>query len=410
MVKMPPLALLAPLAGSLLGSTLLPTIAGSSLLGIGTSTLGGALGGALAGGLTNQEDPLMGALLGGAGGAFAGPGLSDLAGSAVGGIGDLLGMGAAEAVATGAPTSILPAAGVGTGSGLGLGEAAATGLGTGAGVGGGAGVSAEALASGAGMGADGLATGLDSLAGGVGGDLASSTGGGTLAEALVPGGGTATSTLPTGPAATVGGGALPAATGTGVAPVTDAIGGALGQAGDIAAAGALPAGPTSSIGQYFADPTFGNLLNTVDANKGLLAAAVPMLAPSQSFAGEDELKAMAANLSANSTALSGYLSSGTLPPGLQAGLNSAREAAKASMRSMFASRGMSGSSSEVAALANIDQTTAAQGAQIAMQLLDRGIQQGQLSSALYQNILRNAMAEDAAMGEAVGRFAAALAA
>lgn len=407
---MPPLALLAPLAGSVLGSALLPSIAGSTLLGVGTSTLGGALGGALAGGLTNQDDPLTGALLGGVGGAFGGPGLLDLGTSAVSGVGDLLGMGAtgldaatgvgsaaAAGGAAGAASPLLDAAGAAIDGGLG-----------------GAGVSADALSGASGLGGQGVATGLDSVAGATGSGVdaagtalsSGSFGPGSFGEALAP---AATSTLPQAPGAaqavTTGTGAA----GGGISPVSitpqiDLAGTALEGA---------TGGPTSAFGTAISDPSFANILNAVGANKDLIgagAAAIPLLTGSSSMPGQEQLNSLAQQMSGSSAALTGYLNSGTLPPGVQAGLKSANESAKAAMRSMFASRGMSGSSSEVAALANIDQTTAAQGAEIAMKLLDRGIQQQQMSSALYQVILRNAMEEDKAFGEAIGRFGAAMAA
>lgn len=406
---MPPLALLAPLAGSVLGSALLPSIAGSTLLGVGTSTLGGALGGALAGGLTNQDDPLMGALLGGAGGALGGPGLLDLGTSAASGVGDLLGMGgslgdtALSGVASGLESGTSALA-TGLGAGTSAAASGAEGLG-------GAGVSADALSGASGLGGQGVATGLDSVASATGSGVdaagtalsSGSFGPGSFGEALAP-----ASTLPQAPGAaqavTTGTGAA----GGGISPVNitpqiDLAGTALEGA----------TGPTTALGTAFSDPSFANILNAVGANKDLIgagAAAIPLLTGSSSMPGQEQLNSLAQQMSGSSAALTGYLNSGTLPPGVQSGLKSANESAKAAMRSMFASRGMSGSSSEVAALANIDQTTAAQGAEIAMKLLDRGIQQQQMSSALYQVILRNAMEEDKAFGEAIGRFGAAMAA
>lgn len=367
---MPPLALLAPLAGSVLGSALLPSIAGSTLLGVGTSTLGGALGGALAGGLTNQDDPLMGALLGGAGGALGGPGLLDLGTSAASGVGDLLGMGgslgdtALSGVASGLESGTSALA-TGLGAGTSAVASGAEGLG-------GAGVSADALSGASGLGGQGVATGLDSVAGATGSGVdaagtalsSGSFGPGSFGEALAPG---AASTLPQAPGAaqavTTGTGAA----GGGISPVNitpqiDLAGTALEGA---------TGGSTTALGTAISDPSFANILNAVGANKDLIgagAAAIPLLTGNSAMPGQEQLNSLAQQMSGSSAALTGYLNSGTLPPGVQAGLKSASESAKAAMRSMFASRGMSGSSSEVAALANIDQTTAAQGAEIAMKL------------------------------------------
>lgn len=125
----------------------------------------------------------------------------------------------------------------------------------------------------------------------------------------------------------------------------------------------------------------------------------------QSLAGEDELKRAAASLDAQQA----QLRSGAIPPGIQAGLKSAAEAAKASMRSMFASKGMSGSSSEIAALADIDTTIAFKGAELAQKLIATGIDEARLSTALYTSLMQQALERDQQLGNAIGSFATALA-
>jgi hypothetical protein len=167
--------------------------------------------------------------------------------------------------------------------------------------------------------------------------------------------------------------------------------------------------PTSAIGQFLADPSLGGGFDALLANKDLIGAgalAFPLLTGPESMPGEDQLAALAQQLQSSGA----QLSSGQLPPGMQSGLDSANAAAKAAMRSMFASRGMSGSSSEVAALANIDQTTAKHGAEIAMGLLQRGIEANRMSGALYATIMQKAMADDDRLGKSIGRISAALAA
>jgi len=70
---------------------------------------------------------------------------------------------------------------------------------------------------------------------------------------------------------------------------------------------------------------------------------------------------------------------------------------------------MSGSSSEKAALANVDNVAVTQGADIAMKLLQTGVQESQLSAELYNLILQNALGQDQALGSAIGNFATGLA-
>jgi hypothetical protein len=346
-----------------LGAELLPALLGPTLLGLGTSTVGGALGGALAGGLLNEDDPLMGAALGGLSGGFAGPGLGELGGSLIGGIDDLLtGVGT---VATGAPTSILPAAGVGSGID------AAMAAGTAGGTGGAAALAAPAAAAGtpsatgafdAGFGSIGAAGGPSS-----GIDAAFAT-----------------------PAADLGS-VGDAALGSGTALAGGGAGSAAATAGDLA----------------------GTAADTAKEGFGLKDLALPLAAAGLTMAGgqggelpgEAALREQAKSLQAQST----QLRSGQLSPAIQSGLRSASEAAKASMRSMFASKGMSGSSSEVAALADIDQTATFQGAQLAQRMIETGINEAQLSTRLYAALMQQALERDQQLGSAIGSFATALA-
>lgn len=393
---MPDFGILEALAavGSALG--LGGTAAGTGALGTAAASgLGAGVGAGAGAGLTGS------ALAGGAGSLATGISLADaLAGgtAAAGTASSLAGTGAdALAGLTEAGHSLGGAAAAeGAGS---LGSVLATG--------GNAGLSAAGLAPDLGsLGGQGFATGLDSGAGSLGSEFS-----GSLGDVLQP----ATS-LPTGPEIGGSGPISAPLTGVDITPAVNTAGSPLAgvEPGSFSSTLGLQAGDaTSNIGQFLQAPDLNTGFNALLANKDLLslgAAALPLLSGPSAMPGEEQLQNLASQMSSSSTALQGYLRSGTLPPGVQAGLNSARESAKAAMRSMFASRGMSGSSSEIASLANIDQTTAAQGAEIAMKLLDKGIQQSQLSSLLYQTILKNAMEQDKEMGAAVGRFSAALAA
>lgn len=356
---MPPLAALAPLAAGALGSTVLPALAGSSILGIGTGTLGGVLGGALAGGLMNEDDPLMGAVTGGLSGGLGGPGLAGGIDSALAGAGDLLGI-TGQAAATGAPTDLT----ANLGASLVEGTAPTTG----------AGVSASALAApeiaAPALGAQGTTTGLESV---TQGDAF-----GGFNQALTAAGGGTDIASPGMDIGTVGDAALP------VNPLPG------------------PLETPSGTGAPVATPDW------LARNKDwLVPAAGVAAAASQQGQKADEVKAIE-NLIQENKALS--MSSGQLPSGIRAGLDAAREAAKARVRSLFAQRGMSGSSSEAMALANVEQTSAQHGAELALGLVNRGLQANQLNAALYQVLLKNSLDEDKALSESIGRFASSLAA
>lgn len=366
---MPPVLALAPLAGSALGAELLPGLAG--LLGGGEllggaglfgatlgETLGGVLGGAATGALTN-DDPLIGGLTGAVSG-LGGPAIaSGVTGAVDAGL-SALGGTAAEA-ATAAPTSLIPAAGVGSGTGLTTGAAAPSTL-----AGGAASIAApESLASSPTL--DGaLSAAQPDIAGGAG----SSSIGSTL----------------------------------------NADANALANAG---AGGTSSLAPTTAGGNSFEamikDPTWDNIGNFAAKNKDLitggLSLATSALAGNQSFPGEDQLRAQAKML----TGQANQFMRGELTPGMHAGLRGAAESAKAAVRSMFAQRGMSGSTSEMEALASVEQTAAVKGAEIAQSLIQQGINESQLASNLWRTILAASLQRDNELGSAIGNFASAMA-
>lgn len=104
-----------------------------------------------------------------------------------------------------------------------------------------------------------------------------------------------------------------------------------------------------------------------------------------------------------------YLGNGTLPPGLQQGIDSATQSAAATIRSQYASRGMSGSSAEAQDLASLQQRATTQGAQMAMQLYQQGVQESQLADSIYAQLMGVQQEQDKETSSAVGGFAAALA-
>lgn len=381
---MPPALALLPALAAFGGAELLPALAGPTLLGLGTETLGGLAGGALAGGLLDKKNPALGALEGGVGGALGGPGLAEGFGSLTG-----LGVGAGDAAS----------------AGLSLGKAGATGATSALSPVGGA-AATTAAPSGTAPGADLALKGsqpLDAL--GAPDAAFGSTPGTSLTGGVPP---SSSASIGAGAGRALAGGA--SGGGTGASSVLDGGAGISPDAfGDAKSLG----GGTSAFGTAIEDPTLANLLKAGSANSNLILPAVGMgltaLHGNQALPGEKALEATAKQEAAQGSQLQSYLQSGTLPPGIDAGLRSASEAAKASLRSMFAQRGMSGSSSEVEALASVDQTTQAQGAQIALNLLDRGLADSQMSTGIYRILMEKAMQDDAQLGAAFGNFGAALA-
>lgn len=128
----------------------------------------------------------------------------------------------------------------------------------------------------------------------------------------------------------------------------------------------------------------------------------------QALPGQKNLQADAARLSGQGADLQSYFRSGTLPPGLAAGLKQATEAAKASIRSMYASSGESGSSAEQQDLAAVDERASAQGAQTALNLLQQGVSETGMADQLYLELMGQALQQDQQLGSAIASFSAGL--
>ena len=388
----------AGIGGAVLGSVLLPGIGtaiggelGAALSGAGGALAGGALGGAAGTAVgdvaTGQSPTLLGEGLSAVGGAVAGPGISS-------------GLGLSAA----APAGTAPAAAATGGAGAGVGAGGA----------GGASAAAAPASIAPDVGAIGPSavptSGIDYSAagyGGVGGGSAAA-GGSTLTAGAVPGtGGSLASGAPTdafsvgtapagnfnAPSVTPGVGAVPSSTTT-----TAGAGG-----------GAAGGGGTGLISGH------GGFLNALTSpgpviSLGALGVDALMQPKTPSISGtESQLQSEASQLTTQGNQLQSYLQSGTLPPGVQGSLNQAAEAAKAAIRSQYAARGMSGSSAEAQDLANVDQTTATQGAQIATNLLSQGVTEANLGSELYQTILNTSLQQNQQLASAIGNFAASAA-
>jgi len=193
--------------------------------------------------------------------------------------------------------------------------------------------------------------------------------------------------------------AAPAAT-EAITPTTDALSGAGGTS-------TLVKGATSAGGEGF---NIGSFLKDY-GSLGLAGAglAYNMLKGNQKPEFQSNVENAAAQLQAQGAQLQGYLTSGTLPPGMDAALQSAHNAAAAAIRSRYANMGMSGSSAEMNDLSNLAYTTVSQGANIASQLMQTGVNEQQFAAGLYQNLMSTSMAQDTAMSNSIAGFTNAMA-
>ena len=183
-----------------------------------------------------------------------------------------------------------------------------------------------------------------------------------------------------------------------------------------ASAGAASGGGTSggSLGSKIASSIFGGSpTDTVNQVAGAAPAVLPLayqaIAGSQQPKGYNALASEAAQLAAQGQTMQNYLTSGTLPPGLQTAVQSASESAKATIKSQYASRGMSGSSSEAQDLAAVDSRMAGQVGQLALQLYQSGLSSNQTAAQIQQALLTDTIQADAGLGTALGAFTSALA-
>lgn len=139
---------------------------------------------------------------------------------------------------------------------------------------------------------------------------------------------------------------------------------------------------------------------------GLAASAIR---GNQQYPGQAQLSEQAQSLMNQGQVMQAYLQNGTLPPGAQAAIDQASAAATASIRSQYASLGMTGSSAEAQDIANAQQAARTQATNLAVSLFQSGISETQLSAQLYQDIMNNAIQQDQGMSSAIGNLAVAMA-
>ena len=180
---------------------------------------------------------------------------------------------------------------------------------------------------------------------------------------------------------------------------------------------AAATGP-SSISEIMADPTsgkgWGDLVTrnpgAILSGLGLGAAALKQagLLGNNTPKGQNQVEQIAGAENSQGQVLTQYLQNGTLPPGMQTGIDNMTQAAKAQIKSRFASMGMSGSSAEQQELAQVDANAQAQAATIAQQLLTTGIGEENSASGMYQALMKNTIADDASLSSAFTNFASSL--
>lgn len=177
----------------------------------------------------------------------------------------------------------------------------------------------------------------------------------------------------------------------------------------LAGATAAPAG--NSIGNLLAHPGLDTLGTALSSNANILLPGALLgyeaIKGNQTPPGLNAISGEANQLNAQSQQLQSYLTSGTLPPGVSTALSQAAKQAEATIRSQYASRGMSGSSAEQADLANVQNTIVSQGASIAQNLLTTGVQEAGLAANLYAQIMQTSLQQDQQLGNAITSLASA---
>lgn len=177
--------------------------------------------------------------------------------------------------------------------------------------------------------------------------------------------------------------------------------------------GTTPAASSSSFGSSLVkgatDSITKNPLGIALAGGGLL---YNMLQGNKTPANQNNLQSQADQLAAQGSQLASYLQNGTLPPGIKTAVDQATQAAKARVISNYASRGAPTDPSKNSALAQelnaIDEASVISTSQIGQQLMQTGISETQLSSNIYESLLKIDQTQQAQTGQAIANFAAAL--
>ena len=180
----------------------------------------------------------------------------------------------------------------------------------------------------------------------------------------------------------------------------------------------VPTVSGGAAGAGLAPPAAGggflSSLSGIASNPAALLAggglALDVLRGNQNPTGYNQILQQAGAAGKQGQDLQQYLTTGTLPPGLQTSLNSAAADAEATIRSSYANRGMSGSSAEAQDIQNLHNRIVSQGADMALKLFQQGLSETQISSRLYQIIMNEAIAQDQQLSQGISSMVTALAA
>lgn len=340
-----------------------------------------------------------------------------------------------EMAAVGVPGALAPTAATGAGLDLGglMAGTFASGLGPEAmGLGGLASSAfgaSDALSAGFGATADALGSGTFAPQGAVPGGTAD-VWAAPQAGLTGPGaGGQGAAAFAPSPGVSVGGATVPDATSaaafappSGANSATTALGVTANPA-TLPAEGAATAGATGGAGAApGAGPGFMEKLGTgaVDSitknplgiGVGAAGLGLNMLQGQKQSDAVKALTSQAGDLSGQGAQLRSYLSSGTLPPGLQASVDKAVADAKSHAISNAAAQGLPTDPTQntalAATLAGIDNQVPILTAQLGQQLLSDGVRESGLSSQLYQSLAQIDQTQTTNMGKAIANFAAAM--
>ena len=163
----------------------------------------------------------------------------------------------------------------------------------------------------------------------------------------------------------------------------------------------------SGIENYLSQPKNLVPLAIGGAGLGLSALLQPKFPSVSSEIGP--LESQASQLNQQGQTLQSYLQTGTLPPGVQAGINQATQQAQAAITSKYAALGggAENSSAAIEDRQNVALTAEQEGTNIALSLLQQGISETQLAEGIYTQLLNSTLASDQQLGAAIGNFASA---
>lgn len=174
------------------------------------------------------------------------------------------------------------------------------------------------------------------------------------------------------------------------------------------ASAVAPDTSTSLLGKLGGAVSDSVAKNPVGALAAVGGLGYDVLGGQQKAAGEKQLAGLASQEAAQGAALSGYVTSGKLPPGLQQVVDEQTQAAVASIRQKYAQLGASGGTAEQQEIAAAQQRAISTAAQIGSNLLQSGMSATNTSGTLFADLARINQGQTASTGDAIARLAAAL--